>query len=123
MYPKEDFIIWGSGKQYRDFIYVDDVIDALLRVAEIGMGKGVIQIGSGRGTSIKELAEYIVKISKKDIKIKFDTQFNEGDKGRVAIIEKAKKELYWEPKISLEEGLLRTYKWIEKNIKNENSNH
>ena len=54
--------IWGSGKQYRDFIYVDDVIEALILVFEKGMNKGVIQIGTGNPTTISNLANLLVKI-------------------------------------------------------------
>jgi GDP-D-mannose 3',5'-epimerase len=121
LYPQEDFIIWGSGKQYRDFIFVDDVVDALILMTEYGMNKGVIQVGSGKPTTIKELAELIVKISGKKIDIKFDLNKQEGDKGRVANIQKAKKILNWQPKIDLYTGLQKVYHWIEEKI-NENRN-
>jgi GDP-D-mannose 3',5'-epimerase len=57
-----------------------------------------------------------VAISKKDIKIHYDTSKPEGDKGRCANYDKAKNVLGWEPCVSLEEGLLRLYNWIETRI-------
>ena len=61
-HPKEEFSVWGSGRQYRDFVYVDDVVDALLLVLERGMDKGVIQIGSGVATRLGDAASVIARI-------------------------------------------------------------
>jgi nucleoside-diphosphate-sugar epimerase len=112
-YPLEDFIVWGSGNQRRAFIYIDDVIDALTSVKDYGINKGVIQIGPNKSSSIKEIAEEIVKISSKNIDIKFDTNKPEGDMDRSADFSKAQKILNWKPKTTLEEGLMLTYKWIK----------
>ena len=46
-FPKEEFLVWGSGNQRRAFVYVDDVVDALVSVVESGMNQGAIQIGPG----------------------------------------------------------------------------
>jgi GDP-D-mannose 3',5'-epimerase len=115
-YPKEEFIVWGSGEQYRDFVYIDDIIDAISKVIDKGMNKGLIQIGTGQGTSIRQIAEKIKKISGKDFTIKFDTSAPEGDKGRAAVPTKAKEILGWEPKYSIDKGLQETYTWIQKNL-------
>ena len=69
-----------------------------------GMGHGYIQIGPSVCTSIKEIAETVVKISGKDIEIVYDTTKPEGDKARSADYTKAKTILGWEPKIALEDG-------------------
>jgi GDP-D-mannose 3',5'-epimerase len=111
-YPNEKFIVWGSGNQYRDFIFIDDVVDALLLVAERGMNKGLIQIGSEEATSIRTAAELIVKISGKDIPIFFDINGPQGDKGRIANCEKAKLILGWQHKTNFEDGLELLYKWV-----------
>lgn len=47
-HASEEFVVWGSGKQYRDFIFVDDVIRGLLLLKDKGMNRGAIQVGSGR---------------------------------------------------------------------------
>ena len=111
-YPKEPFNVWGSGLQGRAFIHVNDVVDALCLALEKGWGHGYIQIGPSVCTSIKDIAEAIVEISCKDIKIVFDTTKPEGDKARSADYSKAKKILGWEPKVTLIEGLKHQYEWV-----------
>lgn len=115
-YPKEDFLVWGSGKQARDFIFVGDVIDALIRLPLKGMDKGVIQLGSGKETSIAELAHMIVKITGKDIPVNFDLSKPEGDGGRSGNYRKANNILDWKPHTKIEEGLMITYKWASHEI-------
>jgi GDP-D-mannose 3',5'-epimerase len=115
-YPNEDFIVWGNGEQYRDFIYVDDVIEALLLVAEKGMGRGLIQIGSEKATSIKEAAEIIVDLSGKEISIKFDPSGPQGDRGRIAICDNARNILDWSAKVELQEGISNLYSWVQNQI-------
>ena len=113
LFPKEPFVVWGSGGQGRTFVYIDDVVDALIKVKETGLGQGTIQIGPNKCTSIKELAEKIVNISGKNIEIQYDLSKPEGDKGRCADYSKAKKILNWSPKTKLADGLVQTYSWIE----------
>lgn len=116
-YPDEDFIVWGSGQQGRAFIHVNDIVDALMLTLEKGLGKGMIQIGPSECTSIKDIAEAVVKISGKNIDIFYDTTKPEGDKARSANFSRAKSVLGWEPKVALEDGLKEQYSWIEKHIK------
>ena len=118
-YPKEEFNVWGSGKQGRAFIHVNDIVDALMLALEKGWGHGWIQIGPSECTSIREIAEAVVKISGKDITPFYDTSKPEGDKARSADWSKAKEVLGWEPKTGLDEGLRECYVWIEKQIKAE----
>lgn len=115
-YPEEEFVVWGSGEQGRAFVHVDDVVDALILALDKGWGHGWIQIGAPSCTSIKEIAYKIAKISGKGIEPRFDVTKPEGDKARCADNSKAKEILGWEPKVSLEEGLHKTYAWIEKRI-------
>lgn len=115
-YPVEPFIVWGSGSQYRDFIYVDDVIDALIAVLERGMNCDVIQVGSEQATTIRQVAEQVVKISGKTINIQWDTSKPEGDHGRIADCTRARQVLNWRPQVDLETGLQRTYDWISDNL-------
>ena len=115
-YPEEGFIVWGSGKQGRAFLHVDDVVNALILGMEKGLGKGYIQIGPDYSTTIAELANTIVEISRKNIEIIFDTTKPEGDKARAADFEKARTLLGWKPLVSLREGLQKTYDWIGQQI-------
>lgn len=110
-YPAERYVVWGSGRQRRAFVYVADVVDALLRVAERGLNQGVIQIGPDYSTSIRELAEAVVQISGKAIEIEYDPSKREGDGDRAADYTRARTLLGWEPTTSLQQGLTLTYDW------------
>lgn len=114
-YPGKPFIIWGSGTQTRSFIYVDDAIEGILLTAKYGMNKGPINIGTEERVTINKLAKEIIKISKKEIKIEHDLSKPEGVRGRAANINKARKILKWNPRVSLEKGLRLTYKWVKEN--------
>ena len=115
-YPEEAFVVWGSGAQRRAFVYVDDAVEALVRVVERGMGKGAIQIGPDFSTSIREIAEMAVAASGKPIEIAYDTTKPEGDMDRAADWTKARTVLGWEPRIGVEEGIRRTYALSEREL-------
>lgn len=110
-YPDEEFVVWGSGQQARDFVFVGDVVDALLRVPLKGMGQGPINIGTAQETTIAEIASAVVKISGKSIPIKFDKSKPEGDGGRSGNYDKARRLLAWDVFTSIEDGLRQTYDW------------
>ena len=106
---RKPLVIFGDGEQTRDFIYVDDVIDAILSASESKKCSGeIINIGSGKETSINELAKILVEIfGYKEVKPKY-ANAKPGDIRRsCANLTKAKKLLNFKPKISLEEGLRR----------------
>ena len=115
-FPDEPFIVWGSGNQGRAFIHVDDVVNGIVACMDKGLGKGIIQLGPDVCTSIREIAETVVEISGKDIDIQYDTSKPEGDIGRCADYSKARRELGWEPRVELKDGLTELYNWIEKEI-------
>lgn len=115
-YPKNPFIVWGSGKQGRAFIHVDDIVEAFCLALKRGWGHGWIQVGPSECISISKIAETIVKISGKDMEIIYDTTKPEGDIARCADWSKAKEILGWEPKVSIEEGLKQQYNWIKEQI-------
>lgn len=99
--------IYGDGEQERDFTYVEDVVEANIRAVE---GRaGIYNIGNGCPTSVNRLADILHRIVK-DIAPVYQAE-RKGDVRKThACIEKAKKELFWQPKTSIEEGLKRTAK-------------
>lgn len=119
-YPDEEFIVWGSGKQSRDFVFVGDVVDALVRLPLKGLNEGVIQISTAQETTIAELAHAIVEESGKKIPIKFDPTKPEGDGGRSGNYDKAKRILGWDVFTPLQVGLKHTYDWAYDQIHNKN---
>jgi len=104
--------IWGDGKQTRSYCYVDDAVRGTVMLMESEWNKP-INIGSERLITIDELADIIVKISGKKLVRNYDLSAPQGVRGRNADITLARKVLGWEPEVSLEEGLTRTYKWIK----------
>lgn len=115
-YPDEQFVVWGGGSQGRAFVYVDDVVEALVLAMDKGLGRKPIQIGPDVCTPISEVAEAIVDISGKDIEINYDESKPEGDKGRKADYGRARRLLGWEPRVEIKDGLERLYRWIEREI-------
>lgn len=99
--------ITGTGKQARDFIYVDDAVELMILMSKSKVYGEVFNCGSGTNISINDLFKKICKLMGEDIKPIHTPKVFE-PKQTLADISKAKKLLGWTPKISLEEGLKRT---------------
>jgi GDP-D-mannose 3',5'-epimerase len=104
--------IWGDGKQTRSYCYVDDCVKGTIMVMESEYKKP-INIGSEKLVSINQLADIIIAISGKEITKTYDLSSPQGVRGRNADITLARRILGWQPHVSLEDGLTRTYNWIE----------
>jgi len=111
-----EITIWGDGKQTRSYCYIDDAVEATIKLMESNYNKP-INIGSDRLVTIDELANIIIKTSGKQITKKYDPTAPQGVRGRNADLTLVKKILNWQPKTTLEEGLTKTYKWIETKVK------
>jgi nucleoside-diphosphate-sugar epimerase len=107
--------IWGDGEQTRSYCYIDDAIIGTAMLMESDYDKP-INIGSDRLVTIDELADIIIKISGKKITKEYDLEAPQGVRGRNADLTLVGDKIGWEPKISLEEGIEKTYKWIEMKI-------
>jgi len=113
----EEIEIWGDGKQTRSFCHIDDCLEGTYRLMESDWLEP-INIGSDRLVTIDEMVDMIAKIAGKNIKKKHLLDKPQGVRGRNADLTLVKQVLNWEPKISLEEGLEKTYHWIEKMVQN-----
>ena len=113
----DELIVWGSGKQKRAFVYIDDVITGIMSALDKGFNKGVIQLGPEESISIEKIAKKISKFKNQNMKIIFDKSKQEGDFDRFADITLARKILNWEPKINIDIGLFKTFEWIKKKLK------
>lgn len=118
-YPKENIVIWGDGKQARDYLYVSDCVDGLIKIEEkiSEISPLTINIGSGCPKSLQEIAAEVIKISKKNIKPSYGLKGPVGPLSRTADIRKAERLLGWQPKVTLDEGLEKTYFWVQKKLK------
>ena len=109
----EDLTVYGDGNQTRAFLYVDDWVEATLKMLFTKGLKGeVINVGSDKETRIIDLANLIIKLTGSRSKIKFLPPRPDDPPRRAADISKAKRLLNWEPKTPLEEGLRKTIDWF-----------
>jgi nucleoside-diphosphate-sugar epimerase len=110
--------IWGDGKQTRSYCYIDDAVKATMLLMESEYEKP-INIGSDRLVTINKLADIIIAASGKKISKKYNLNAPQGVRGRNADLTLVKKLLNWQPQITLEQGLWKTYRWIEKQVSND----
>lgn len=101
----ENIRIFGSGCQRRDFIHVEDVVNANILAMEKNIDFNIMNIGCGKSISILELARMMLRISKLDLKIDFHKHENIGILFSEADIASAKKILRWQSKIKLEDWI------------------
>ena len=106
--------IWGDGKQTRSFLYIDECVDAVIKLMDSDFDKP-INIGSEEMISINDLAKLVIDISGKNIKIK-NIPGPQGVRGRNSDNRLIKNVLKWEPTQPLSEGIIKTYKWIHSNV-------
>ena len=114
--PKEggSIEVWGDGLQTRSFLYIDECIEATRRLMESDF-QGPVNIGSEEMVTINQLVETAAKVANKEVnKIHIDGPL--GVRGRNSNNDIIRKELGWDYTMALEEGILKTYNWIEEQI-------
>lgn len=107
-------IINGDGSQSLDYIYVDDIVDAVTKVTESNVSGEVFNVGSGQSTKIKDLTKIMISVSdhKKISPTRAPADWTAGT-ARFSNTQKMKRVLKWQPRISLHEGLARTFEWLK----------
>ncbi len=111
--------IHGDGDQTRDFTYVDDAVEATLVAAFAAKAEGqVYNVGTGRETTINQLARMIIDITGANVEpLTIDRRDIDNIRRRVVNIEKIRRELRWVPRITIEQGLKLTSEWLRQNYK------
>lgn len=104
---KEPVVVWGSGDQLRDFIYIDDVVDAVMATMDKLAPGETLNLGSGIGTSFRALAYRAATVLDRSLDVVADISKPEGVFARVADTSKLDK--LYRPKITLDEGIRRVY--------------
>lgn len=104
--------VWGTGEQMRSFLYIDDCIDAVRLLMQSDF-KEPINIGSEEIISINGLAQMVIDISGKDIKIKNVESNAIGVNGRNSDNQLIELVLNWKPKYTLRQGMEKTFEWIK----------
>ncbi len=125
---------WGTGRAIREFMYVGDAAEAVARLIDVESTKNtkntnsccspensIINIGTGIGVSIKELAELIARFTGFQGEIRWDTSKPDGVAKKVLDVSQMKKILGWIPPTSLEEGLKKTIDWYLANREEANT--
>jgi len=103
--------VWGDGTPTRDFLYVDDAANGIIRAAEKYNKSEPLNLGSGLEISIKELVSKMLQLMNANLEIEWQTDKPNGQPRRCVSSELAKKEIEFEPKMSMDEGLKHTIEW------------
>lgn len=113
---KDQVEIWGSGTPRREFLYVDDLADACLFLMQNYDQNEIINVGVGEDITIMELAELVSAVVGFKGEIVLDKSKPDGTPRKLLSVDKIK-ELGWEPKYSLRQGIEETYRWYVHSIR------
>jgi len=117
----EPVALWGSGTPMREFLFVDDMAEAVVFALENELPDYLYNVGTGEDLTIKELAQMIQKIVGHQGEIIWDATKPDGTPRKVMDISKMH-ELGWKHQVNLEEGIQQTYDWFVANIQNVKKN-
>ncbi|CAN5197030.1 GDP-L-fucose synthase [soil metagenome] len=106
--------LWGSGKPMREFLYVEDLVEAVQFTIENDLKESLYNIGTGKDITIRELAETIQKITRHTGEIKWDSSKPDGTPRKLMDVSKMRN-AGWAYSTELQEGIHKTYEWFLKN--------
>ncbi len=112
---QDEVVVWGDGSPTREFLYVEDAAEGILRATENYNKSNPVNLGSGYEISIKDLAEMIAKLTGFEGKLVWDTSKPNGQPRRALDTSRALKEFGFKAAVNFEEGLRNTVDWYEKN--------
>ena len=107
--------VWGDGQQTRSYCYVDDCVEGIYRLMRSDYASP-LNLGQDRLISINELVDMVAHIAGKRIRKEYNLTAPQGVRGRNSDNTRLREVLGWEPRVSLEEGMGRTYAWIERQL-------
>ncbi len=105
--------IWGNGENIRDFIYIDDVVDAAMRLIRLPQDSATYNLGSGKGCSINQVRGIVEEITGTELKVSLRPARGADVRAVVLNIERICQELSWTPKVELREGVGLTWTWLQ----------
>jgi len=108
--------VWGDGRQTRSFMYVDDCVEGIYRIAQSDHYQP-LNLGTDVLVTIDELVGLAATVAGKTVRIRHDTSKPQGVRGRNSDNSKLREVLGWEPATTLEDGLRQTYPWIESELR------
>lgn len=107
--------VWGDGLQTRSFTYVDDCVEGIYRIMQSDRS-APLNLGTDELISVNDLVDLIAKLAGKSLTKRHDTSKPQGVRGRNSDNTQLRSVLGWEPATTLEQGLTKTYKWIESQV-------
>jgi nucleoside-diphosphate-sugar epimerase len=107
--------VWGDGEQTRSYCYIDDCIEGIWRLMR-SEHREPLNLGQDRLISINQLVDMVAAAAGKTIRKEYNRSAPQGVRGRNSDNTRLREVLGWQPQISLEEGLRRTYAWIEARV-------
>jgi len=110
-----DVVLWGSGTPMREFLFVDDMAEAVVYALENELPEYLYNVGSGKDITIKELAETIQKVTGHQGQIIWDAEKPDGTPRKLMDVSKMKS-IGWQYSTELNEGIEKTYDWYLENI-------
>ncbi|KOY50674.1 GDP-L-fucose synthase family protein [Polaribacter dokdonensis] len=113
----DDVTLWGSGTPMREFLFVDDMAEAVVHALENELPEYLYNVGSGKDVTIKELAETIQKVTGHKGNIVWDSEKPDGTPRKLMDVSKMKN-IGWEYSTELLDGIEKTYQWFLNNIEN-----
>jgi GDP-L-fucose synthase len=111
----EQVEIWGTGKPVREFLYVDDCADAIVRAAEVYDDAAPLNIGCGKGTSIRELVDHVQQVTGYEGELFWNTAKPDGQMKKILNVSRMRSVLRWTPATGLRQGLSKTVAWYVAN--------
>jgi GDP-L-fucose synthase len=112
---EEKFKVWGTGNPLREFLYVDDLADAINFIIQNNIEEEILNVGSGEEVSIGNLVKKVKEIINYEGELYFDSSIPDGNPRKLLDSSKINS-LGWQSKIGLDDGLVNTYDWFKKNI-------
>jgi len=111
----DEIEVWGDGQQTRSYCYVEDCVEGIYRLMQSDFHEP-LNLGQDRLVDINQLVDIVAGIAGKRIRKRHDLTKPQGVRGRNADLTLMKQTLGWEPRVSLEDGLAETYKWIQQQL-------
>lgn len=111
----DEIEVWGDGEQTRSYCYIDDCVEGIYRLMR-SEHREPLNLGQDRLISINELVDMVAQIAGKTVRKRYNLAAPQGVRGRNSDNSRLREVLRWEPTISLEEGLRRTYLWIAQQL-------
>lgn len=108
----QPLVVYGDGQVARDYVYVEDVARALRAAMAQTSPFRVFNIGSGVGTTLNEMVDWLEKVSGRSAQVLREPGRPSDVRANVLDVSRAREHLNWQPSVSLEDGLRRTWKWI-----------